>query len=208
MTPMVAAVVGGNPAAEGFDKYLASFKGNPYVKGMRQVLHVPETPVGYCLQKPFVRSVQALGEQGLSFDLCMRHAELLDAAKLVKECPNTRFILDHCGNGPVKSNDRSAWEKSIAAVAECPNVVGKVSGIVAQLKPGEWSADHLAPLVNHTLEVFGPDRVMFGGDWPVCTLAASFRQWVAALAAIVADRPRAQQQKLFADNAIKFYGLK
>ena len=74
-------------------------------------------------------------------------------------------------------------------------------------KPKEWKPDDLAPIVNHVLKVFGPDRVMFGGDWPVCTRAASLRQWVEALRAIVKDRPRGEQQKLFHDNAMRVYRL-
>jgi L-fuconolactonase len=78
---------------------------------------------------------------------------------------------------------------------------------VASWEPGKWTADDLAPYVNHTMEVFGPDRVMFGGDWPVCTKAASYKQWVEALKSIVADRKTEEQRKLFADNAVRFYGL-
>jgi predicted TIM-barrel fold metal-dependent hydrolase len=206
-TPTAAAVISGRPASADFADYLDHFKGSAYLKGVRQVLHVDETPPGYCLEKDFIRGIRLLGERGLSFDLCMRAKELPDAAKLIDACPGTRFILDHCGNADVQAKDHSQWEKDIAAVAKRKNVVGKVSGIVASAKPGQWTADELAPIVKHTLEVFGPDRVMFGGDWPVCTPAASYRQWVEALASIVAARPVAEQRKLFHDNAARFYGL-
>ena len=83
----------------------------------------------------------------------------------------------------------------------------KVSGIVAGAVQDKWTADDLAPIVNHTLEVFGPDRVMFGGDWPVCTKAATYKQWVEALKTIVKDRPAAEQRRLFHDNAVALYGL-
>lgn len=207
-TTMVAAVVSGRPAqAEAFAKYVKPFKDSPYIKGIRQVLHGPSTKAGYCLQKEFIKSIQLLGELGLSFDLCMRSPELLDAAKLIDECPNTRFILDHCGNADVKAKDRTQWKKDIGELAKRKNVVGKVSGIVASAPPGKWTADDLAPIITHTLEVFGPDRVMFAGDWPVCTLAASFRQWVDALRAVVKERKSEEQKKLFHDNAVKFYRL-
>jgi L-fuconolactonase len=207
-TPMVAAVVSGRPAqAEAFAKYVKPFKDSPYIKGIRQVLHGPDTKAGYCLQKDFIKSIQLLGELGLSFDLCMRSTELLDAAKLIDECPNTRFILDHCGNADVKSKDRSQWKKDIAEVAKRKNVVGKISGIVASAPPGKWTADDLAPIINHTREVFGPNRVMFAGDWPVCTLAASYRQWVDALRTVVKEQKAEEQKKLFHDNAAKFYRL-
>jgi predicted TIM-barrel fold metal-dependent hydrolase len=206
-TPMVAAVISGRPASEAFPKYMNQFKDSAYIKGVRQVLHVESTPPGYCLDEKFIKGIQHLGGLGKSFDLCMRGKELLDAAKLIEACPDTRFILDHCGNPDVQAKDRSAWEKDIAEVAKRKNVVCKVSGIVASAAPGTWTADDLAPIVNHTLEVFGPDRVMFGGDWPVCTKTATYQQWLAALKTIIADRKDAEQRKLFYDNAVRIYGL-
>jgi predicted TIM-barrel fold metal-dependent hydrolase len=206
-TPMVAGVVSGRPASDDFARYAQQFKGSPYIKGIRQVLHVPQTPATYCLDRKFIAGIRLLGELGLSFDLCMRPAELPDATRLIDACPDTRFILDHCGNTDIKAKDRSQWKKDIAEVARRKNVVCKVSGIVASAPPGKWTADDLAPIVNHTLDVFGPDRVMFGGDWPVCTLAATYSQWVEALRAIVRNRKEEEQRKLFHDNAVRVYQL-
>jgi predicted TIM-barrel fold metal-dependent hydrolase len=204
---MAGAVISGRPASDGFKKYVGRFKGGKHVKGLRQVLHGDGTKAGYCLETAFVKGIQLLGDLGLSFDLCMRPGELPDAAKLIEQCPGTRFILDHCGNGNVQAKDRTDWKKGMDAVAKHKNVVCKVSGIVASATPGKWSADDLAPIVNHTLEAFGPDRVMFGGDWPVCTLAATYAEWVAALKEIVKGRKAGEQKKLFHENAEKFYGL-
>ena len=206
-TPTVAAVISGRPAADNFRDYLTRFRGNRFLKGVRQVLHTPATPAGYCLSREFIRGIRLLGEMGLSFDLCFRPGELADAARLVEACPDTRFILDHCGNGDVQARDRTQWQRDMAHLGRCRNVVGKVSGIVVTARPGRWTADDLAPIVNHTLEVFGPDRVMFGGDWPVCTQTATYRQWVEALKAIVHSKPEADRRKLFHDNAVRYYGL-
>jgi predicted TIM-barrel fold metal-dependent hydrolase len=205
--PMAAAVISGRPASDEFAMYIRRFKDSAYIKGVRQVLHGAGTPPGYCLDKNFIRGVHLLGELGMSYDLCLRPGELLDGAKLVDACPGTRFILDHCGNADVQAKDRSQWEKDMAAVARRKNVVCKVSGIVASARPEKWTADDLAPFIRHTLGAFGPDRVMFGGDWPVCTRAATYKQWVEALKAIVRDRGAAEQRKLFHDNAVAFYGL-
>jgi predicted TIM-barrel fold metal-dependent hydrolase len=205
--PLVAAVISGRPAAEGFATYLARYKDQPAIKGLRRVLHAADTPAGHCLDQRFIRGIRLLGEIGLSFDLCMRSAELGDAAKLIDACPGTAFILDHCGNASVRAQDLSGWKADIGRIAERKNVVCKVSGIVASAAPGPWTADDLAPIVNLVLDRFGPDRVVFGGDWPVCTLAATYRQWVEALRTIVAARPQAEQKKLFHDNAIRVYRL-
>lgn len=204
--PMAGAVIGGNPASEGFADYIARFQPNPYLKGVRQVLH-GGLPAGTCLRPEFVRGVHLLGEAGLRFDLCLRSEELLDGAQLAGRCPGTRFVLDHCGNADPKAADRSQWERDIAQVAQQPNVVCKISGIVAGARPGAWTADDLAPIIRHCAEVFGRDRIMFGSDWPVCTLTASYRRWVEALQAIVADWSETDRRKLFHDNAISFYEL-
>jgi L-fuconolactonase len=205
--PMAAAVVSGRPASETFTKYLGRHKDNVYIRGIRQVLHVPGTPRGYCLEKPFVAGVQRLGEQGWSFDLCMRSGELADAVKLADQCPGTRFVLDHCGNASVLAADLASWRRDISELAQRKNVIAKISGIIASGAGGKWTVENLAPIINHTLDMFGAERVVFGGDWPVCTLAASFRQWVESLRAIVADRPVEEQRKLFHGNAMKFYHL-
>jgi predicted TIM-barrel fold metal-dependent hydrolase len=204
---MAGAVISGRPASDGFAKYIRRYKDSPFIKGVRQVLHGPGTPAGYCLDRTFIASIRLLGDLGLRFDLCMRPGELSDAVKLIDACPGTRFVLDHCGNAPVQAKDLSGWKKDMETLAGRKNVVGKVSGIVAGAAEG-WKAEDLAPVIEHTLKVFGPDRVMFAGDWPVCTRRATLRQWVEALKMIVKDRPREQQKKLFHDNAVAFYGLK
>jgi len=214
--PTVAAVIGGRPASDTFGEYVARFKDNPYVKGVRQVLH-GGTPAGYCLSDEFVRGIRLLGKAGLSFDLCLRAAELSDGVKLAERCPEARFIVDHCGNadphafvvaaGDAKpSHDPAVWRRDIDALAQLDNVICKISGVVARA-PQEGAAAALAPIVNHCLDAFGPDRVVFGGDWPVCLRGATFRQWVLILREIIANRPAAEQRKLWHDNAVRCYGL-
>lgn len=204
--PMAAAVIAGRPASERFASYISLYRGDRYIKGVRQVLHRPETPPGYCLDEAFVAGIRLLGELGLSFDLCLRPGELADGARLAALCPHTRFVLDHCGNADVES-DLSHWKRGLAAVARQPHVICKVSGIVVTARQGQWRADDLAPVVNHVLDEFGPQRVVFGGDWPVCTLRASYRQWLEALLEIVADRPESLVRALLHDNAVRYYGL-
>ena len=206
-TPLFAAVVARRPGSEGFAEFVDRYHNQRAIKGLRRVLHGADTPPGHCLDKRFVDDIRLLGKAGLSFDVCMRPAELGDAARLIDACPDTPFILDHCGNASVRAKDHSGWKSDIGRIAERKNVVCKVSGIVASAAPGPWTPDDLAPIVNHVIDRFGPDRVVFGGDWPVCTLAATFHQWVNALQAIVANRPDAEQKKLFHDNAIRVYRL-
>ncbi|MBB6052756.1 amidohydrolase family protein [Armatimonas rosea] len=210
-TVMAAGVVSCRPALPGFAAYakmLAKSPYHPYIKGLRQVLQVPDAPRGLCLQPTYVKNIQLLGELGLSFDICIRPTELSDAAKLVDKCPKTRFILDHCGNGMAANPNQAQWERDIKELAKRPNIVCKVSGIVKTVKPGMNAVEALTPVIVPTLDAFGPDRVMFGGDWPVCNIATTFRGWVETLREIVKDRPEDEQRKLFHDNAEAFYGLK
>ena len=217
-SPTRAAVIGGRPDAPGFGDYVKRFRDNPHFKGVRRVLHSPATPAGYCLKPEFVRGVRLLGEAGRSFDLCMRAPELMDAVKLTEACPGTRFVLDHCGNPDLKCfraprpgedkprHTADQWKRSIDALAKRPNVIGKISGVAASLTPG-GGADDLAPAINHCLDAFGPDRVVFGGDWPVCLLGATYQQWVTMLRQIIASRPAEHQRKLWSANALRHYTL-
>ena len=215
--PTVAAVISGRPNSEGFKAYITAFKDTPQVKGVRQVLHAPNAEQGLCLQKQFVASMQLLGELGMSFDLCMRPTELDDGAKLAKRCPDTRFVVDHCGNADPKafmpssgeepSHTVDQWKRDLSKLAQRPNVICKISGIIARAPKGEWKSDILAPAINFCLDEFGPDRVVFGGDWPVCLLGASYRRWVDSLMEVINERNKVDQRKLLHDNAEAFYGI-
>lgn len=222
--PMAGAVVAGRPAEPGFAEGVQRWRDNPNLKGVRQVLHGPDTARATCLQDDFVAGVCALGEAGLRYDVCLRPAELGDAVRLAERCRDTLLILDHCGNavpqvlsgtaapdanGPFR-HTADQWRRDIDALGGCGNVVCKISGIAA--RAGDRNgvddlADLLAPTVNHCLDSFGPDRVVFGGDWPVCLLGTIYRDWAAALRLIIAARPEDEQRRLLHDNALRLYEL-
>lgn len=211
-----AAILGGRPASEHFEDYLKRHAEGGFFKGLRRVLHTPETPRGLCLEKDFVRGIRLLGKQGLSFDLCMRPGELNEAAALASECPDTTLVLDHCGNGDPKAFLKSPpsepahraedWQRAIDRLALQRNVHCKISGVIENL-PGGWTVEQISPVVNHCLDAFGPDRVVFGSNWPVCLLGGSLRAWVRALSEIVASRPPAERIKLWSENARRIYRL-
>lgn len=205
--PMVAAVIGGSPGSPEFRDYLSRFADNPCIKGIRGAFQVEVTDHVSHFTPQFIKDIQLLGECGLSFDVCVGSDQLPDAVCLVDACPRTRFILDHCGNANVQSGDLSQWRRDIAELASRRNIICKVSGIVASAKPGKWKPGDLAPIVNNVIAEFGWDRVVFGGDWPVCTRTASFRKWAEALQWIVRDASEVDRRKLFHDNAVRFYGL-
>ena len=216
--PTLAAVISGRPGTPGFEEYITQFSDSPFVKGVRQVLQVPETKVGHCLGDSFVESMRLLGDLGLSFDLCMRPGELADGVELAKRVPQTRFIVDHCGNADPKSfrpagreggtpwHEKEQWKRDMAEFAELDNVVCKISGIIARV-PQDWTTADLAVIVDYCLDHFGSERVVFGSDWPVCNITASYRAWVNSLREIISRRPRDEQRRLLSANAQRIYGL-
>ncbi|MCX7429256.1 MAG: amidohydrolase family protein [Planctomycetia bacterium] len=215
-SPTVAGVIAGQLGTPGFAAYIRRFEGSPYIKGVRQSIPAARVEQGLVKDGDFLRDLRLLGELGMSFDLCTAPELLPAGEKLVAQCPDTRFIVDHCGNADPRafrpgeekpSHDPDQWRRDMGSLAGRKNTVCKISGIISRIDPKQWSPEELAPVVNHCLEVFGPDRVMFAGDWPVCTRGASLREWVGALKQIVADRPDEQRRKLFHDNAFRVYGL-
>ena len=220
---MLGMVVSADPGKPGFTEFLGANSGNPFIKGVRQVLHNPEQVSKYCLTPEFVQGIRALGKMDLLFDICIRPAELHDAVELCRQVPETTFVLDHCGNADPyvvnghrkidsSSSDttyvhsKESWQKGIFKLGELENVYCKISGIVARAET-DWNAETLAPTVNTCLEAFGEDRIVFGGDWPVCTLGASLSQWIASLKEIVSTRPTVVQEKMFSINAERLYQL-
>ena len=220
---MHGMVISGNPGDSGFSEFLEFNSGNHYIKGVRQVLHTPEQPTKYCLSTEFMQGSRELGKRGLLFDICIRPAELQDAVELCRQIPETIFMLDHCGNADpyvvngqrrhdISSSDstfvhtRENWQEGIRQLGRLDNVYCKISGIISRVE-SDWNAKTLAPTVNACLDAFGEDRVVFGGDWPVCTLGASLSEWVAVLRQIIHNRPEIQQEKLFHINAERLYNL-
>jgi predicted TIM-barrel fold metal-dependent hydrolase len=211
-----AAVIAGSPAEDGFEQYLRQFKGSPYIKGVRGSF----SSAKQMTDKQVIRNLHLLGELGMRFDLNVSPVSLAEAAQLASACPDTRFVLDHCGNAdPVAffpagrtlprppQHSCEQWKRDIGKLAAKSNVICKISGIVSRVPGTPLAAEDLAPIINHCLDAFGPDRVVFAGDWPVCLRGMPLRDWVGLLQAVVAHRPDRDQRKLFHDNAVAFYAL-
>ena len=203
--PLTGVVACCRPEKATFKAYLDEIVGHPRLKGLRRILHtqpdeLSETPL-------FAQNVRLLENYGLSFDICVLARQLPLAIRLVKECPGVSFILDHCGVPQVKEKHLDPWRAYIREVAKFSNVACKVSGVVAYADHERWTPEDLRPFVEHAIECFGWDRVMFGSDWPVCTQAASFKQWVEALMFITRDASEADRAKVFHDNAERVYRL-
>jgi L-fuconolactonase len=179
---------------------------DPRVKGVRRIIQF-EPDLEFCLRPDFVRGVQLLPEYGLSFDICIDHRQLSNTIELVRRCPDTSFILDHVGKPNIKDHVLEPWRSQIQELAALPNVICKISGMVTEADHQRWTIDDLAPYVAHVLEVFGEDRVAFGGDWPVAVQAASYARWVETLDELTAHLSPEAKRKLWAENARRFYRL-
>lgn len=178
----------------------------PEIKGVRRIVQDEADPE-YSLQPDFVVGNQLLGDYGLSSDLCCNFRQLGAVVELVRRCPNTQFILDHIAKPNIRGGEMEPWASQMSDLASLPNVVCKISGAVTEANHDLWTVDDIAPYVNHALTVFGEDRVVFGSDWPVVTLASTYRHWVETLDQLTADWSEQARTKLWRDNAIRFYRL-
>jgi predicted TIM-barrel fold metal-dependent hydrolase len=203
--PLEGIVACARPEHSDFRSYLDQIAGHRKLKGIRRVLHTQPDELGR--RALFIENVGCLAGYKLSYDICVLDRQLPIAINLVRNCPDVTFILDHCGVPNVKDRVLDPWRKDIAELAGYPNVSCKISGLVAYADPARWTADDLRPYVDHVLSCFGWDRVLFGSDWPVCTLSTTYKQWVEALRSITQSAGETNQQKLFHDNAVRVYRL-
>jgi predicted TIM-barrel fold metal-dependent hydrolase len=202
---MIAGVIANcRPEESGFEKYLESIRHAKLV-GLRRILHV--VPDEMSQSKQFAENVQWLGRMGLTFDLCFLARQLPLALDLARKCSKTQLILDHCGVPDVAGQSLDPWRSYISALAALPNIACKISGVMAYGKPGQVTADAVRPFVEHCLEQFGWDRVVWGGDWPVCCMTTTLADWVSVSRWLVRNESEANQRKLFHENAERIYGL-
>lgn len=205
--PRIRGIVAAAPIGESASlrSYLETLRRiDPRIKGVRRNIQ-DETMPAFCLQPAFVRDIQLLAEYDLSFDLCLRHPQLPDVIELVRQCPDTRFVLDHAGKPDIRNHVLDPWRAHIQELAACPNVVCKISGMVTEADHQQWTKEDIAPYLHHILTSFGEERVMFGGDWPVLLLASSYSRWIETVDALTASLAASTRRKLWSENAYRLY---
>jgi L-fuconolactonase len=178
---------------------------NKLVKGVRRLIQ--SVTVEFCLQPDFIKGVQALAEFGLSFDICIYHIHLANTIKMVEQCPEVSFILDHIGKPDIKNQIFEPWRAELKTLAEFPNVWCKLSGLVTEADHQAWTRQDLKPYIDHVIDCFGFERVIYGSDWPVETLASDYPGWIETILWAVEGCSEAELKQLFRENAIKFYRL-
>ncbi len=192
------------PESESFPSDLDSIL-HPRLKGLRRILHTQ--PDGLSQSPLFARNLALLGRHRLAFDLCLLPRQLPLAAQLLRQVPDVQFVLDHCGIPNIEAGELDPWRDRIRELAQFPNLACKISGVVACCDPQRVTIEAIRPFVEHCLECFGWDRVLFGGDWPVCNLTSSLGHWVALAKQLVEEESPERQARFFAGNARRVYGL-
>ena len=201
---IVGAIANCRPEDNDFEAYLDRISSKPGLKGLRKVLHT--NPDELSQTQLFAENIKKLANHNLTFDLCIRADQLQIGADLAAKCPDVHFILDHCGVPDIAGGKLEQWKTGIDKIAQLPNVTAKFSGIVAYANP-DWSVDDLRPYAEYILTSFGWDRVVWGSDFPVCTLTADLTRWVNATHALIAGASEDEKAKLLHKNAQILLGL-
>ena len=202
--PMLGVIAAGRPEKEGFTEHLEAID-HPLLVGLRRILH--RAPADTAESDYFIPNLKRLASRGLTFDLCVRADQLDLALGLVRAVPDLQFILDHCGSPHLDGSSDPAWTSGIRALAAEPNIACKVSGLTSYGTREQVKSGNLYRSMNTVFEAFGEDRIVWGGDWPVCTLNSSFASWIETTLDWASDLKLSVREKLFGLNAREIYGL-
>jgi len=179
---------------------------NPKLVGVRHIVQ-SEPDDRYLLRPDFLRGISALEEFDLAYDILIYTKHLPVAAEFVQRFPRQRFVLDHLAKPPIKSGDIDFWAQGIRRLAEFPNLFCKLSGLVTEADWQHWEPGQIVPFLDVAFEAFGPDRLMFGSDWPVCLVAASYARWVKVLTTYLLGQAPECRDGVLGGNAQRFWRL-
>jgi len=206
--PRLRAIVAHAPMEHGgaVGSELEKLAAEPLVRGIRRLIQGRDARA-LCGDAGFREAVAMLPRFDLHFELCLTHDQLAPVLDLVRALPDVRFVLDHIAKPDIAAGLRDPWWDEIAELAACPNVDCKVSGVATEADHASWAEDQLRPYLDRVFEIFGPERVVFGSDWPVMRLAIAYPRWVEIVDAAVTDWPEVDRRKLFVENARRVYRL-
>lgn len=175
------------------------------LKGVRHV--VQAEPDGFLFQTEFQRGIAALRTHHLTYDLLIKEHQLEEAVEFVKMFPAQKIVVDHLAKPRIGKGDRITWAKQMTALAACDNVYCKLSGMVTEANWKTWKPEDFTPYLDAVLEAFGPQRVMYGSDWPVCLVAASYQDQFNIITHYISRFSDSEKQAILGANAIQFYNL-
>ncbi|HET9147065.1 MAG TPA: amidohydrolase family protein [Acetobacteraceae bacterium] len=203
---LVRGVVGWTDLAAGdAPARIAALAADPLLRGLRPMLQ--DLPEPEWILRPGLRpALEAMRRHGLVLDLLVKPHQLGAVLRLAAAHPDLPMVLDHCGKPDIRGGQWRGWAEDIAAIARETRIACKLSGLAAEAGKG-WRADDLRRHADHVLACFGPERVIWGSDWPVLTLTGSYRSWLDAALALTEALPEAGRAAIFGGNAASFYGL-
>jgi L-fuconolactonase len=209
-TPFIRGVVGWvdltDPAIGEAIGALRAGPGGGRLVGIRHQAH-DEPDAAWLVREDVIRGIRAVGSAGLAYDLLVRPRELPAALQLARDLPAVRFVIDHLAKPPIASGELEPWRTRIRPFAELDNVACKLSGLVTEAAWSTWTTADLQPFVDAAIGVFGPDRLLFGSDWPVCLLAAGYDQVVDVALTTMSSLDVTEQAAVMGGNATRIYGL-
>lgn len=188
------------------DTQLDELCADPKFKGVRHLVE-SEPDDDWLVQPAVLAGLQQLAARGLSYDLLVHTRHLKHIPRLAESCPDLSLVIDHLAKPPIASNEITEWSQAFRPLARFPNISCKLSGLVTEANWNSWQQEDLRPVVDVALESFGPDRMMFGSDYPVCLLAASYDRVLDSFQQILKSLSDADRDKIFGQNAEKFYRL-
>ncbi|MBS1841667.1 MAG: amidohydrolase family protein [Acidobacteria bacterium] len=205
---LVAGVVGWiDLCSQRVEERLHFFSRHEKLRGLRHVAQA-EPDDYFLVRADFLRGVKCLRSFDFTYDILIYPKQLPAAMKLAAALPEQKFVIDHLAKPEIKAGRRKEWEAQMREIAQNPNVYCKVSGMVTEADWSSWKSADFEPYLDTIFEAFGPERLMFGSDWPVCLLAASYTQVVKLVEEYAQANAPAAKKKLFGENATRFYGLK
>jgi L-fuconolactonase len=206
--PRIAGIVPWAPLEAGDDVHeeLVQIAADPRVKGIRRIIQF-EDDVDFCARAEFVRGVQLLADVQLHFEITIASVHMPNALKLIDQCPQVRFILDHIGNPNIRSGQRQPWATHMKAIGGCDGVYCKVSNFACNADLENWKRDDFVPYFETVVETFGHDRIIWAGDWPHALRAIQYVEWVQIADWMTRHWSKEDRYKLFHDNAVQFYRL-
>ena len=199
---LVGAIASCRPESPDFPAYLEKVLADPFVRGFRRVLHV--VPDDLSEGALFRDNIKRLAGTGLNFDLCVLPHQIEKAIALADLAPDVSFVLDHCGVPDIKGGGYDVWKGPVADIARRPNVTVKLSGIPAY-GAENWTLEDLKPYFGHVAQSFGFDRMVWGSDWPVCTLGGGLSTWVGATQALLSGVSLEDKRRVLAENAQRLW---
>ena len=176
------------------------------LRGIRRLIET-EVDISFCLSPGFLEALRLLPARNLSFDICVKHWGLVFAVEMARRCPGVRFVLDHIGKPGIRGGLIEPWKDQLRRLAELPNVVCKLSGVITEADHAHWRKEQVRPYVEHVLDCFGFERVMYGSDWTVSELTHDYPAWVAILDEITAGCSADELESLWRGTAIRTYRL-